>query len=38
MTTQAFGSSDKSSSPNLGTFGVFGLHSLWQQQSPEQLG
>jgi probable F420-dependent oxidoreductase len=37
MTTQAFGSSDKSSSPNLGTFGVFGLHSLWQQLSPEQL-
>ncbi|HEX7427718.1 MAG TPA: LLM class F420-dependent oxidoreductase [Mycobacterium sp.] len=37
MTTQAFGSSDKSSSPNLGTFGVFGLHSLWQQLSPERL-
>ncbi len=37
MTTQAFGSSDKSSSPNLGTFGAFGHHSMWQQLSPEQL-
>ena len=23
--------------PNLGTFGAFGHHSLWQQLSPEQL-
>jgi probable F420-dependent oxidoreductase len=37
MTTQGFGSSDKSSSLNLGTFGVFGLYSMWQQLSPEQL-
>ena len=37
MTTQASGSSDKSSSPQLGTFGAFGHHSMWQQLSPEQL-
>ena len=37
MTTQGFGSSDKSSSLILGTFGVFGLYSMWQQLSPEQL-
>ena len=23
--------------PNLGTFGAFGHHSMWQQLSPEQL-
>ena len=37
MTTQAFGSSDKSSSLNLGTFGAFGHHSMWQQLTGEQL-
>ena len=36
-TTQALGSSDKSSSPDLGTFGAFGHHSMWQQLSPEQF-
>jgi probable F420-dependent oxidoreductase len=37
MTTQALGSSGKPSSPNLGTFGAFGHHSMWQQVSPDQL-
>ena len=36
MTTQALGSSDKSSSPDLGRYGTFGHHSLWQQLSPQQ--
>jgi probable F420-dependent oxidoreductase len=37
MTTQASGSSDKPSSPNLGTYGAFGHYSMWQQLSAEQL-
>lgn len=37
MTTQALGSSGKPSSLNLGTFGAFGHHSMWQQLSPDQL-
>ena len=37
MTTQPVGSSDKSSSPDLGKYGVFGHHSQWQQLSPAQL-
>lgn len=38
MTSQALGSSDKSSSPNLGTFGVFGHHQgVWQRLSAAQL-
>ena len=36
MTTQALGSSDKSSSPDLGSYGTFGHHSLWQKLSPQQ--
>ena len=36
-TTQALGSSDKSSSPDLGNFGAFGHDSMWQQLSPEQF-
>ncbi len=37
MTAPPLGSSDKSSSPDLGTFGVFGLYSQWRQLSPQQL-
>ncbi|WNG93938.1 LLM class F420-dependent oxidoreductase [Mycobacterium sp. ITM-2016-00318] len=37
MTTQALRSSGKPSSPNLGAFGAFGHHSLWQQLSGDQL-
>jgi probable F420-dependent oxidoreductase len=37
MTAQALGSSDKSSSPNLGTFGAFGHYSMWQQLTQDQL-
>jgi probable F420-dependent oxidoreductase len=36
MTTQALGSSDKSSSPDLGRYGTFGHHSLWQKLGPQQ--
>jgi probable F420-dependent oxidoreductase len=35
MTTQALGSSDKSSSPDLGRYGTFGHHSLWQKLGPQ---
>ncbi len=37
MTSPPLGSSDKSSSPSLGKFGVFGHYSGWQQLSPQQL-
>lgn len=37
MTTQARDSSDKSSSPDLGKYGVFGHYSQWRQLSPQQL-
>src|SRR6476659_9003411 len=37
MTTPAPRSSGKPSSPDFGTFGAFGHHSLWQQLSPQQL-
>jgi probable F420-dependent oxidoreductase len=36
MTTEAVGSSEKSLSPNLGRYGTFGHHSLWQKLSPQQ--
>ncbi len=36
MTTEALGSSDKSSSPDLGRYGTFGHYSLWQSLSPQQ--
>jgi probable F420-dependent oxidoreductase len=37
MTKPPLGSSDKSSSPDLGKFGVFGHYSQWRQLSPQQL-
>lgn len=38
MTTQASGSSDKSSSPDLDKFGVFGHYqAVWQKLTPAQL-
>lgn len=38
MTTHALGSSYKSSSPNLGKFGVFGHYqAVWQKLTPSQL-
>ena len=36
MTTEALGSSDESSSPDLGRYGTFGHYSLWQSLSPQQ--
>ncbi len=37
MTTPASGSSGKPSKPDLGTFGAFGHHSMWQQLTAAQL-
>ena len=37
MTAQAVGSSDKSSSLDLGTYGAFGHYSMWQRLRPDQL-